>query len=226
MITRIQSDDAYIGNSCSGNPYIGVTYSHDDYSDDGYSGNGEHLAGSSGASIIRPPQNSTRPGARGQIRIASEREAESPEPEAKSQLGGEPEEVFQMNNGEVCARAHLDRIIDLVEAYDIAVETGEVSLDDGLFDDASVGNLIMSHPLEVMTSSEWDKTKGRLVPRKYCLLLQEFPRVRIVGELDGRSDPVTAYVQFQEQDKWRVLPTTPNEITSLFMFLYHFYPVD
>jgi len=223
VITRIQSDDAYIDDPYSGNPYIGVIYSHDGYSDDG-----EHLAGSSGAPIIRPPQNSARPGARGQIRIAPEREAESPEPEAKSQLGGEPEEDFKMNRAEVCARVHLDEITKLIDAYETAVKTGEASWDGDIFDDATIKNSIKSYPLEVMVSSSWEKASSQFVSKKYCLLLQDSPRVRIVGEFDECSVPITAAIQFQDHDsgEWRMLFTTIDELIALLRFTYHFYLKD
>src|SRR5215831_21112698 len=116
------------------------------------------------------------------------------------------------------ARLQLEAICELVEAYKAIHEK------DG--DDSETLEEIYSNVLEVSVRSDWQARGSLFEPNEYRLLLcWGGPSVRVIGELDGGADPVTAHLEYQDWfTPWRELPTSAEETEALVDYarFFHF----
>ena len=116
------------------------------------------------------------------------------------------------NGGMDQARAHLDSIVELIDAYEKALGEGEAELDGDILTAEKIEQRIQETPLEISVRSGWS-CPGKLEAEEYMILLcTGRPAVRIIGTLDQYLEPENASIQGQDWfTKWETLHTNWGE---------------
>ncbi len=125
------------------------------------------------------------------------------------------------------AKAHVDGIVELLEAIEKAEETQEKVMFDGYeYDADGLRDRALESALEVSVRSDWHTPGSDSVSGEYLILLSTGgPALRITGYLNEHKEPETARVEWQDWgEPWtEYSDTTPEQDDDVLSFARLFY---
>ncbi|MFC2108520.1 hypothetical protein ACFLS5_03570 [Candidatus Bipolaricaulota bacterium] len=97
------------------------------------------------------------------------------------------------------ARAHLESIVELVEAIETAQINQEADFEGDTLDLEELEERAREWPLSILVRSDWVSPGSEMVAAEYELLLcTGGPAVRIRGDLSEYQQPINAHLEHQD----------------------------